>query len=74
MPAWPKSASHSMKLVVEAALQGAAAQKQHASTNGEKKHARAALPAQCAGHTLRLAHQLEELTGLESRMTILGDL
>lgn len=34
----------------------------------------AALEAQHAGNTLRLAQQLEELTGLESRLTILGHL
>ncbi len=32
----------------------------------------AALEADHAGHTLRLARRLEELTGLESRVTILG--
>ncbi|MEX1021233.1 MAG: ATP-dependent 6-phosphofructokinase, partial [Litorilinea sp.] len=34
----------------------------------------AALEADHAGNTLRLAQQLEELTGLESRLTILGHL
>lgn len=34
----------------------------------------AALEAEHAGNTLRLAQQLEELTGLESRLTILGHL
>ena len=40
-----------------------------------RKHAReaiAAVEAQRAGNTIRLAKQLEELTGLESRVTILG--
>jgi 6-phosphofructokinase 1 len=57
------------------ALQAAAAQKQQAGTKGDKKQAKAALAAleaQRTGHSLRLARQLEELTGLESRVTILG--
>jgi 6-phosphofructokinase 1 len=52
-----------------------AAHKQQAGTKGDKKQAKAALAAleaQPAGRTLRLARQLEELTGLESRVTILG--
>ena len=32
------------------------------------------LERESAGHTMRLAHQLEERTGLESRLTILGHL
>ena len=36
------------------------------------KLALATLDRQHSGNTLRLAHQLEELTGLESRVTILG--
>lgn len=46
-----------------------------AGTSAEKDAASAdlaALDARQAGHTLRLAGQLEELTGLESRVSILG--
>jgi len=56
-------------------LRAAEANKQQARTKNDKKQARAALAAQeaqRAGHTLRLARQLEELTDLESRVTILG--
>src|SRR6266511_3102836 len=56
-------------------LRAAEANKQQARTKNDKKQAKAALAAlegQRAGHTLRLARQLEELTGLESRVTILG--
>jgi 6-phosphofructokinase 1 len=38
----------------------------------EAKLELAALEAERSGHTLRLAEQLKELTGLESRVTILG--
>jgi ATP-dependent phosphofructokinase / diphosphate-dependent phosphofructokinase len=38
----------------------------------EAKHEIAALDVRHQGNTLRLAHQLEELTHLESRVTILG--
>ncbi|MFM1892508.1 MAG: 6-phosphofructokinase [Pseudomonadota bacterium] len=40
----------------------------------EAKSALRALHADYGDHTLKLAHQLEELTGLESRPTILGHL
>ena len=46
-----------------------------AKTEAEKEHARvelAALEARHAGNTLRLSTQLEELTNLEARVTILG--
>jgi ATP-dependent phosphofructokinase / diphosphate-dependent phosphofructokinase len=49
--------------------------KPQAGKKREKKHARVELAefeAQRAGHTWRLARQLEQLTGLESRVTILG--
>ncbi len=49
--------------------------RKNARTDVEKEQARvelAALETRHAGHTLRLAHQLEELTGLEARVTILG--
>jgi 6-phosphofructokinase 1 len=48
-----------------------------AKSNKEKKKAAAALAkieAQSDGHTMRLSKRLEELTGLESRITILGHL
>jgi len=51
-----------------------------AKTDGEKSAKKAAkaklreLEAQHAGNTLRLAQRLEELTGLETRLTILGHL
>ena len=57
------------------ALQEARAHKQQAGTKGERKEAKAALgalEAQRGGHILRLARRLEELTDLESRVTILG--
>ena len=46
-----------------------------AHTPADKEQAQAdltALEASHAGNSLRLAHELEELTGLESRLTILG--
>jgi len=49
--------------------------RKNARTEVEKEQARvelAALETRHAGHTLRLARQLEELTGLEARVTILG--
>jgi 6-phosphofructokinase 1 len=49
--------------------------KQEAKTKQERKKAKAALAEWQANHngnTLRLAKSLEELTGLESRVTILG--
>ncbi len=49
--------------------------RRNARTDLEKEQARVeldALETRHAGHTLRLAHQLEELTGLEARVTILG--
>ena len=59
------------------AIAFAAAEKRrrNASTELEKEHAKvelAALEARHAGNTLRLAKQLEELTHLEARVTILG--
>ncbi len=58
-----------------AKFQAADAMKQQAQTKGERKKAKAALAAwqtDHSGNTLRLARQLEQLTGLESRVTILG--
>ena len=57
-------------------LQKAEAEKEKAKNEKEdKKKAKAAMlewEAGHAGNTLRLTKQLEELTGLESRLTILG--
>ena len=50
-------------------------EKKNAKGEEEKKKASvelARLEAQLTGNTLRLSKQLEELTGLESRVTILG--
>lgn len=58
-------------------LQQAKAQKQDAATKPERKKAKAWLAALEEGmgeHTLRVAQQLESLTGLEARVTILGHL
>jgi phosphofructokinase-like protein len=58
-----------------AVFQKAAAKKENAKDKNERKKAKAALAElaqQHAGNTLRLARQLEELTHLESRVTILG--
>ena len=55
----------------------AEAKKLNPEKKGEKKAAKvelAELEKQHSGHTLRLSTQLEELTGLESRITILGHL
>ncbi|MDE3067874.1 MAG: 6-phosphofructokinase [Verrucomicrobiota bacterium] len=57
------------------AYAAAEARKERARNQKEKHEAKlelAALEAQHTGHTLRLAKQLEELTRLESRVTILG--
>jgi len=58
-----------------AALVGAERRKARASTQEEREYAKlmlAELEAEHAGNTLRLAKQLEGLTGLEARVTILG--
>src|SRR6185436_6791358 len=58
-----------------ASLRVAEKQKDKAKTKAEKKSAKAGLAAwnsAHAGNTLRLAKQLEQLTHLESRVTILG--
>lgn len=47
--------------------------KKNGKKNGEDEHAREE-QLFCAGYTLRLARELETLTGLESRVTILGHL
>jgi len=59
------------------AIAFAAAEKRrkNASTEPEREHAKvelAALEARHVGNTLRLSNQLEELTHLEARVTILG--
>ena len=59
------------------ALQEAREKKKRAKSKNEKKKAAAKLTeveAQHTGNTLRLSKQLEELTGLEARVTILGHL
>ncbi len=57
------------------AIQDAIREKNEAKGKKKKAAARLAeLEAQRAGNTLRLSKQLEELTGLESRVTILGHL
>lgn len=58
-------------------MQTASDRKKHAQTKGEKQAAKADFVAHenhMAGSTLRLVQRLEELTGLESRMTMLGHL
>ncbi len=57
----------------------AAEQRKHAAREAMDKEAKAAASAELdiieqerKGHTLRVSNQLEELTGLESRVTILG--
>ncbi len=58
-------------------FQKAREKKKQADKKDEKKKAAAKLTeleAQHAGNTLRLSNQLEELTGLEARVTILGHL
>ena len=58
-----------------AALAAAREQKKNAEDKKQKKKAAtklAELEAELSGSTLRLSKQLEELTGLESRVTILG--
>ncbi|OUC07661.1 6-phosphofructokinase, partial [Litorilinea aerophila] len=60
-----------------AALEEARQAKKEAKTKEERKKAKARLAAleeNHAGNTMRLAQQLEKLTGLESRLTILGHL
>ena len=57
------------------AFTAAEKRRRNAKTEPEKEHAKvelAALEARHAGNTLRLAKQLEELTHLEARVTILG--
>jgi 6-phosphofructokinase 1 len=57
------------------AFQAALRKKESAQTPEEREAAKQemrALDAQHAGNTMRLARQLEELTRLESRVTILG--
>ncbi len=58
-----------------AALAAAEARVERASDPGAREAAKAEialLETQHLGNTLRLAHQLEQLTGLESRVSILG--
>jgi len=58
-----------------AVIQAAKEKKKKAKKKSDKKKAKAELAkleARHIGNTLRLSNQLEELTGLESRVTILG--
>ncbi|MCW8826421.1 MAG: 6-phosphofructokinase [Gammaproteobacteria bacterium] len=60
-----------------AAMQLAEQRKQEAENKPDRKKAKAKikqLNAEMSEHTLRVAHQLEQLTGLEARVTILGHL
>jgi 6-phosphofructokinase 1 len=60
-----------------AAMQSAEVRKQSADTKEERKQAKAEikqLESALSGNTLRVARQLEERTGLEARLTILGHL
>jgi 6-phosphofructokinase 1 len=68
-------AEGAMSLRDAADFRDADADKQSAKTKLQRKRAKAALAqwqGRHAGSTLRLAKQLEHLTGLESRVTILG--
>ena len=62
--------------ITDAAVFGAVEARRAAAKKGPERQAikaeRKALDAQHAGNTLRLAAELEALTGLESRVTILG--
>jgi phosphofructokinase-like protein len=60
-----------------AALEEAETLREQATSKQDKKNAKeelAALKAQESEHTFHLAHELEELTGLEARVSILGHL
>lgn len=60
-----------------AAMQQAEQRRVNATDKTERKQAKAdikALEASFSGHTLRVAKELEERTGLEARLTILGHL
>lgn len=60
-----------------AALEEAETRRQQAASKEEKQQAKeklAALKAQESEHTFHLAHELEQLTGLEARVSILGHL
>jgi len=58
--------------VVLRAAEARVAAAKTAAARSKAEAALAALEAERAGHTMRLARQLEALTGLESRVTILG--
>ncbi len=58
-------------------IDNAVSQKRNAESKRDRKEASAKLDAfheNHVGHTLKLTEQLEELTGIESRLTILGHL
>ncbi len=60
-----------------AAMRAAEQRKLSAQTKAERKKAKAdirQIQAELSEHTIRVAHQLEQITGLEARVTILGHL
>lgn len=70
-------AEGAMSLEESEIFRAAETRKQKAKKKSEKKAARAELEKLAqrrANHTMRLSRQLEEMTGLESRVTILGHL
>jgi len=70
-------AEGAMSLEEAAAIQAAQLRREEAADKAERKQAKAEvkrLEAQLSGHTLRVAQELEERTGLEARITILGHL
>jgi len=63
-------AEHAARALAEQAVKADAAK----SKSGKKAKATPSVETQYADHTIKLAHRLEQLTGLESRVTILGHL
>jgi 6-phosphofructokinase 1 len=66
-----------LSLKEAAAMQAAVERRENAGKKSERKAAKAKiqqLEATLSGHTLRVARELEEKTGLEARVTILGHL
>ena len=61
---------HAARLLAEQGGKGESAK----GKGGKKAKAPPSTETQYADHTIKLAHQLEQLTGLESRVTILGHL
>jgi 6-phosphofructokinase 1 len=70
-------AEGALSLKEAAAMQAAVERRENAGKKSERKAAKAKiqqLEATLSGHTLRVARELEEKTGLEARVTILGHL